>query len=195
MNMRVPQLVTITAPSSNSLTTAQAKAHLRVDISDDDTYIDGLVSAADRLVESMSGVRLFTQTVELRLDGFPTENFIDLRTTPVASITSVKYDDTDDAEQTMTSTLYWSDLVRVPGRIVVKNNWPATKGNKPGSVRIRMVAGAAQAAIQTNLLEAVRLIIGEHYTHRTPIASSGLVEVPFGVAALLGHPETTVWNL
>ena len=55
------ELVTITAPATEPITTAEAKAHLRVSHSTDDTYIDALVAAARMVVEDRTGLRLYAK--------------------------------------------------------------------------------------------------------------------------------------
>ena len=55
------------------VTLAEAKAHLRVDISDDDTYISALIKGAREWVEDYLDCSLITQQFTVRMDNFPTE--------------------------------------------------------------------------------------------------------------------------
>ena len=62
---------TITPPAAEPVTLAQAKAHLRVDWTDDDSYITTLIAAARRYCE-VSAKRTFVNTVYAMIDdGFP----------------------------------------------------------------------------------------------------------------------------
>ncbi len=64
-------LVLFTAPATEPVTTAEAKTHLRVDTSDDDTLIGTLITVARRRVENDSRHQLVTATWDYTLDRFP----------------------------------------------------------------------------------------------------------------------------
>jgi uncharacterized phiE125 gp8 family phage protein len=65
------QLKLVTPPAEEPVTLAVAKAHLRVDISDDDTLIPYYLAAARRLCEKEVRRAFVTSTWDLVLDGFP----------------------------------------------------------------------------------------------------------------------------
>ena len=68
--MRYRSLVRATEPASNPVTLAEAKLHLRIDNTDDDTLISNLVTAATRWAEDYCD-RTFCQTQwQMRLDSF-----------------------------------------------------------------------------------------------------------------------------
>jgi hypothetical protein len=79
----------ITAPIAEPLTLAEAKAHLRVDESDDDALIEALIVAARQGAEHITQRALMPQTWELALDQFESE--IRLPKAPLASVIGVKY--------------------------------------------------------------------------------------------------------
>jgi uncharacterized phiE125 gp8 family phage protein len=111
----------------------------------DDTSHDALlyrlIAAATSEAEGSTGSRLMTQTLRLESDGFPIGDF-DLGVYPVASITSLAYDDADGNEQTLAAnTDYWADLSGMYPRVLPVTSWPSTKVGKPGSVRVTVVAG------------------------------------------------------
>lgn len=130
----------ITAPAAEPVTLTEAKLHARVDHAADDTLITALIAAARQEVEHVTGRALITQTWEMVLPEFADSMDLDLG--PVASITSVKYLDSNGAEQTLASTVY--DLIdeALPPRLVLKTgqSWPATYA-ADDAVRIRFVAG------------------------------------------------------
>jgi uncharacterized phiE125 gp8 family phage protein len=189
------EIVLITAPTTPSVTTANAKVHLRVpsSVTVDDGYIDSLVKAAERKVEDLTGYRIMQQTIELRLKDFPCENTLPLEVINVQTGSfSVKYDDTDDSEQTWTSTNYWLNELGRPAVITKKNtvNWPTVIANKPAAVRIRMLAGFATAAeVPADLIHAIKLIVAHWYDNRSPV-TEGIVqtEVPKTVEYILDDP-------
>jgi hypothetical protein len=68
--MRYRSLVRATEPASNPVTLAEAKLHLRIDNTDDDTLIGNLITAATRWAEDYCD-RTFCQTQwQMRLDSF-----------------------------------------------------------------------------------------------------------------------------
>ena len=170
-------LTLITAPAAYPVTTAEAKAHLRVDGSDEDTLIDGLIAAAADYVEQYTGRAIGTQTWELALDAF--SDTILLPKGPVQSVTSVKYSDTAGVEQTVSADDYTLDASE-PAWIVRNSDasWPATLTGI-NVVRVRYVTGNVPAAIK----HAVLLLIGDWYSAREDMGARSTI--PNGVQALL----------
>lgn len=149
--------------------------------------IAALVLAATKRVEAESGLKLFEQTVELRMDGFPADSdIIKLQVSPVQSVDSVKYDDSDDSEQTWSSSNYWTDLLSVPARLTTKTSWPTTKSGKPASVRIRMTVGKASASDIPEVLKlAVKLLVAHWFLNREETTPVDLRTIPYGVRDLI----------
>ena len=119
----------ITAPAAEPISTAIAKAHLRVDFSTDDTLIDSLVVAAREYVEQVTGRALITQTWELLDDRFK-GRAIHLPNAPLQSVTSVKYIDTGGTEQTFSSGSYTVYTYSSnPGEVGLNfdEEWPQTR--------------------------------------------------------------------
>jgi uncharacterized phiE125 gp8 family phage protein len=184
----VAHLVTITEPATAAVTTAEARTHLSLGSdTSHDTMLDALVLAATKRVEAESGLKMFEQTVELRMDGFPADSdSINLQVSPVQSVDSVKYDDADDAEQTWASSSYWTDLLSVPARVTTKTSWPTTKSGKPGSVRIRMTVGKADAADIPEIFKlAIKLLVAHWFVNREETTPVDLRTIPYGVRDLI----------
>ena len=89
---------------------------------------------------------------------------------PVQSVTSVKYLDTDGAEQTLSDTVYDVDAVQEPGLITLgyNQNWPSVR-NERGSVRVVFVAGYAldgtdyRKNIPQSIKQAILMIVEDLY--------------------------------
>ena len=64
-------LIVQTAPAVEPVTLAEAKAHCKVDISDDDAYISSLITMSRQYVEQILDISLISQTLEARYDTFP----------------------------------------------------------------------------------------------------------------------------
>jgi len=181
----------ITAPATEPVTSAEAKAHLRVDTTADDTLIGTLITVARMHVENHLRRALITQTWELVLDAFPARNVIQLPMPPLASITSIKYTDEAAVEATFSSTAYAVDTDSTRGRVVLKSgeSWPSVTLAATSGVRVRYVAGYGAAAnVPQAIKQAILLLIGTLYENRESVlVAQGVtvMELPFGVNVLL----------
>lgn len=163
-------LVQVTSPTDTPVSLDEAKEQCRIVSSDTghDTLLLRLIDEATRSIETLTGVRLASQSVKLTLDGFP-EGDIDLGVYPVNSITSVKYDDGDNVETTMVlGTDYWQSLSGMYPKLCPVSTWPATKYGKPESVRIVMSVGyyigsPVTSAAPDDLRHAVLMRVKEYF--------------------------------
>lgn len=138
-------LILITPPSIEPLTAADIATPLRLDGSAFDAHINSLLIPVFRAeAEHRLSRRLITQTVELVLDAFPTDD-VDLLLPDVQSIISVKYLDDAGVQQTLTSTAYALDGDSTPCWLLPVTTWP-TAGDYANAVRIRYTVGYGPAA-------------------------------------------------
>ena len=171
------------APTVEPVTRNEAKLHCRIDSTDEDTYVDGLIAAARRAIEIQTGRALVTQTLRLTRDIFPASRVLRLERPPLQSITSVKYQDTADVEQTLSAASYQADAKSTPGRLVLKDGytWPSTKNNA-NSVTVIYVAGyGLEAAVPQDLKQAVLLLTAHLYANREPVdvrPGAGAIQIP-----------------
>lgn len=178
----------VTAPATLPVTLAQAKAHLRVDHSDEDDLITALISAA---VEHFDGVGILgramvTQSWAECFDAVSTVARLGMG--PFLSLTSVQYYDTDNASQTATladfETWILGDYVLakpIPGA-----SWPATY-SRPDAIKITYQAGFGDADdVPTTIKQAILLTVAHWYEHRMAVDDTKMVELPMAVDALIG---------
>ena len=164
----------ITPPAVEPVTLVEAKKHLRVDHSDDDTFIGALITAVRTHLDARDGwlgIALVEQTWELHLDAFPADE-IELPFGPLQSVSSVKYDDDDGNEQTLSaSTDYTVDLISKRGWVLLSPDasWPSTFDGI-NAVRVRFVTGypvvGGVATTPAAIKAAMLLMIGALYEHR-----------------------------
>jgi len=182
MNLKIK-----TAPASLPVTTADMKLHLRVDQSADDTLIDILVGGAMEKAETETQRALITQTWYMYLDGFPLCTYFYLPKPPLQSVTSIKYNDVDGAEQTLSTSVYGVDKQNgVASRIYLKENqsWPDTEG-QPDSVTIEFVCGYGVAsAIPKSIIAGIKLLVGHWYENREAVTEGARAELPMAVDSL-----------
>lgn len=169
----------ITAPTSEPITLAEAKLHLKIETADtdEDTWIeDTLIPTARQMVEEYTRRALLDQTWELQMDSF-SETEYSLEKTPVQSITSVMYYDADSVEQTLSSSVYTLDESDEPNKIILAydQSWPTNRGFT-NDVKIRFLAGYASAALVPGPLKsAMLLIIGHLYENREEVITGTMV--------------------
>lgn len=152
----------ITTPTE-PVTLAEAKLHLRVDGTDEDALIQGLISAARETCEDRTEGTVPVTGWRLTLDTFP--DAIKLPRPPIVSVESVKYLDTAGVQQTLSPLDYVVDTVSAPGYIVPAfgKAWPETR-DQINAVEVEYTAGAAAAP---HALKAWMLLaIGEMFMNR-----------------------------
>lgn len=198
----------ITAPSVEPVSLTEAKAHLRIDHTDDDTLIGLLIAAVRQHIDGRDGWlgrALVSQTWELVLDSFPggcyryghsTGSEIKIPIPPLRSITSITYDNEDGDATVLSSDDYTVDTDSVPGWVVPNSEtpWPTTI-NAINAVRIRFVAGYAPttdsppdltANVPAPIKAALLLMLGTLYENRQDVViGQTAIQMPWSVKALL----------
>ena len=179
-----------TEPASEPVTTAEAKSHMRVDISDDDTLIDTYIAAARQWVERVGLWRsLITQTITLTLDEFPCDYAtIILPQPPAIAITSVTYIATDGTSTVWGASNYRLDATHEPARLTPAYgvSWPSTR-DITGAVSIVYTAGyGAASAVPSAIKTAIKFLAANWYENREPTISGTIIgRVPWTVESLL----------
>ncbi len=162
-----PALTKTGEPSVEPVTTAEMKAHLRVDIGDDDALIDSLIQAARALAEVWTWRTFINSTYTLKLAAF--RNEMELPRPPLGSVSGITYLDTDGNSQTLAVTVYDVDTDSEPGRVTLTLNetWPLTQ-DVIHAVTITFVAGYGSAAsdVPETIKSAIKLLVGGMYEHR-----------------------------
>ena len=175
------------AASTAILTTAEAKTHLKVDTSADDTYIDNLVSAATESAQIFTN-RYFINTA-ITQHGDIWSDIATLFKSKVSSITHIKYYDSDNSLQTLASSVYLEDLTHQPATIGLKPNqsFPSLAG-RISAVQCKYVVGYGSAAsdVPEGIREAVLLIVGNLYENRQEVVVGRIAtELPKSAQYLL----------
>lgn len=168
----------VTAPASEPVTVAEAKARLLITIDDEDTDLAAMVTQSRELCEAGCQRAFVTQTYSLYLDRFPggceavapsdgyeyqryaSGREIRLPRPPLQSVTWIKYYDAAGVQQTLDPSAYYVATGSEPGRIRPVTYWPATQV-RPEAVEVRFVAGyggasAVPAAAKAAILLTVK---------------------------------------
>jgi uncharacterized phiE125 gp8 family phage protein len=173
----------VTAPTAEPVTLQEAKRHLRVDISEDDTHINSLISAARRYVELFTGRQLMKATYDLFLDAWPNpaDGAIYIPRTPLISVANdwategIRYVDPDGTATSLADTVYTVDTAGEPGRVYLSpsQSWPSLRSQRK-AVTIRFICGYSssatvatqQAAVPNTIKAAILMSIEDLYHNR-----------------------------
>lgn len=181
---------------------ADAKLHLRVDFTDDDTLITALISAARQAAEMLTGRQIVTARWKLVLDSFPGPSLMGsfaysaagdpfslpghailLPKSPLASVVSIQYLDMSGTWQTMPATDYTVDAACEPARItpVFGKIWPISLP-QIGAVGVTFDAGyGPPASVPEGIKAWMKLRIDSLYNHRgeTAVVTGRLESMPY----------------
>ena len=160
------------APTSEPVTVDDLKDQSRIDNDDENYLLVGLISGARETVEHMTRRAVLTQTRVLKLDDFPPDagQVIELPGGNIQSVTSVAYNDADNASQTLSASVYDTDFGTTTGTgrisLAAGQSWPAT-GDAGLNVTVTYVAGWATAsAVPMSIKRAILLLASQSYRDR-----------------------------
>jgi uncharacterized phiE125 gp8 family phage protein len=170
-----------TAPTTEPVTLAEAKARLRVSGTDEDGDILALIAEAVRAAEGECGRQFCAAAYTLYLDDFPrgADDAIRLPRPPAQSVTSVQYYAEDGTLTTLDTADYIVAVGSDPGRVVpaVDEYWPAVQ-TRPEAVRVVYVAGyGAASAVPRQAKAAVLEILAHRWKTRGDESAAGIPPV------------------
>lgn len=190
----------VTAPTAEPVlvSLADAKTHLRVDVTTDDALITALLQAAREAIEQVTGRALLTQRWTLTLDGFPAAGeALELPKPPLAATPAVvlQYRDTAGVLQTWAASKYLvarpAGPTALPAYIhpAPDEAYPIAQA-RPDAVIVDFTCGVASAAdLPAAYKAAMLLLVGHFYEHREAVGAGALAELPLGVLALIAPYE------
>jgi uncharacterized phiE125 gp8 family phage protein len=153
--------------------------------------IEALITSARQYAEDFQRRAYITQTWELWLDDWPEGDYIQIPLPPLQSVSSVKYYDTDDTENTFSTDDYFVDTKSEPGRVSLNYGevWPTTTLRPANGVCVTFVAGYGdnRSDVPKKVKQAMLLLISGWYENRESYHATGGIpkEAPFAVNALL----------
>lgn len=163
-----------TAASSRAVSVAEAKRHLNVSSTFDDTLIGELVDAATDLLEKRCSRAFVWQTRKCTMEGFSDSRYVHDReifppVSPLASVTSISYVSATGTTTTMPSTDYIASTHDRPGRIseAYDATWPATYG-VANDVTLTYVAGhsSSSTGVGYSVKQAIKMLSAHWYRNR-----------------------------
>lgn len=185
-------LTVTTAPASEPVSRSDAKEHLRIASAntDYDTLIDGLITAARRYYEARTHRALIRRTLTFTTEKLPPCNEpLYLPWSPLDSITSVKYYDSDGTQQTWNSTNYTTITNREPGGLALAYNktWPPYR-LQPQGIEVVYVAGHATSAgssVPAEAVHCIKLLVSHWFENPSAVAYGSYSALPQAVESLI----------
>ena len=170
------------------ITLEAAKLHLRVDVTEDDALIVGLIAAARSHAEMFTRRQFMYRTWTKTMATFP--DVIWLPHPPLAQVLSITYSDTLDAAQTLDSDTYqvvtepnwFSAIIEADGKY-----WPNTNG-VTDNITVTYVAGyqgTYSVNATTNVLTAISggRTWADTDQARVRVSGEGDAAIPVGLLA------------
>lgn len=196
-----------------AITLPEAKAHLRLEIPDDDPYVAGLITAGRLRAEVLLRQTLLLTAYDWYQDNFPAAangyfNRLNRMTgpnpqwlpngaailyipkPPLVSVVSVKYYDPTGTQQTYPANQYFvSSGMGSRVQPIIGQVWPVIRPQIDGVV-LRFTAGNATAAnVTDNVKTVIKLMISHWYENRSEVDDVRLAVVPNAVDALLSATD------
>lgn len=183
--------IIITQPSSEPITLAEAKDHLRVVVVDEDSYITALIVAARMMIEQRTGRAMMPQRWKIGMDAFCAVTR--LPGAPLAATPGllIKYFDVDNVEQTVNNTVYTLNKYVEPAEVTLaqSQSWPAFTSVAGGVTMEYDVGYANAAAVPAPLKQWMLLAIGALYENREQVyAGAETYALPESFMGLLWQP-------
>lgn len=182
-------LTIITPPGAEPISLADARVQCRAS-SADDAFLTLCIKGARAACEGSIRRALINRVVEQTFSQFDDAG-LELQLRPLVTLTSVKYDDVNNNEQTLSGC----QLDVVDDRLLVLpplgTSWPTTKEGKPGAVRVRWTAGygTADSSVPDDIRTWLLLAIGYLYAQREAFDMTGKVaEIPNRFHAMFLDP-------
>lgn len=173
---QLPDPVVVVEPTEEPVSLEEVKQHLRIDddLTADDDLLDSLIQSARQHIEKTTGLALVDQTLEVRLDAYPSNRVIALRG-PLLGGVSLSYTDASGTIVALDEDQYVVEAAlknRAP-RIVLGYGvtWPYSVPVSD-AIRVRWRAGFADltgsptesvSQVPAPLRAAIKLHVEAHY--------------------------------
>tara|TARA_R100001086_G_scaffold203202_1_gene119284 strand:- start:165 stop:743 length:579 start_codon:yes stop_codon:yes gene_type:complete len=184
----------VTPATTNPITLTEAKTHLKVDTTADDTFITNLIKSATSSAQEYTNRFFITTTIQQYGDKW--EDISNLFKSPVLSVSHIKYVDPDGTLQTLSTNVYFVDEVNKPARIGLKPNQSfPTIIDRLNAVYVEYRVGTAAGPdeVDEGIRQALLLTIGNWYQNRQAVVTGTIAtELPMNAKFLLDQYKIQV---
>ena len=169
-------LVPTSGPALEPLSLAEAKAHLRVDGTDEDALIGALISTSRLHIEAALSRGLITQSWSLFRDSWPRQGVVELQLAPLQSVDAVRLYAIDGTASAVAASSYLIDALSVPPRLVrtAPGAW-MRPGRAVNGIEIAFTVGygATPETVPRQIRHALLLLVAHWYQNREPVKVAG----------------------
>jgi uncharacterized phiE125 gp8 family phage protein len=165
-------LILTTPPAIEPITLAEAKAHLKVDTTDDDALIGTLISSARARSEWFTSRAFISQGWTFWLDAWPCGP-IEIPIAPLQSVALITAYAPDDSASGLDASAYQVDAASAPARVMLKDTAsPPVNLRKINAIAIVVTAGYgnAESDVPSPIREAILELVADSYANRGDVS-------------------------
>ena len=150
-------------PAIEPISLSEAKAHLRVDHTDEDGYMQSLITVAREAAETRTERTLIQSTWRLVLDRFPQS--IPLPMPPIVSVSQITYVDLSGNAVALNPADYFVDTASEPGWVLPVKGKTFPQTDTVNAVTVTYVAGYGVTAqsVPAPIRHWILLALGDLY--------------------------------
>lgn len=166
------RIIRHTQPSTEPITIAQAKIHLKMDDDEalEDAYVTAKIKGAREWIEGQYGVAMITQRVTESFDKWASR--MPLQRGPVQAIHEIQYLDDEESYQSYDNTNVRLEEISEPAYMITKKSatYPAVN-TALGAVRVTYTCGYGDnpSDVPEYMIDALYLRLGASYDNRSSI--------------------------
>lgn len=178
------------AASFEPVTVAQARLHCRaVSGSEEDDWFDIAIQAAREMVEAWTNTQLCRVTLVQKLAAFPAGSRLRIARPPLSSVDHIKYYDTSNELQTLSSSYYSVSIDSMPGYVELGNSyaWPTTYIRDDAVIVTTQSGYGSEGQVPAPLRQAILMLVAHWYENREAVLTGSISkELEFAVASMVG---------
>ncbi len=154
-------------PAIEPVSLSEAKEHLRITNSNDDSFINRLITSARQISENFTGLGFIQQSYSIFIDEFPKSGVIKIPKQPFLSLQAINIYDASDNFVAEDLNLYSIDQIQ--GRIVLKDGYiaPIAKRKINGiEISFNVGYGTNASDVPEDIKTAILLLVASMYENR-----------------------------
>lgn len=189
-------LVLTAGPAVEPVSLAEAKAHLRIDGTAEDGFIQSLIVTSRLHIEAALGLALIEQDWSWTLDAWPLEPGVALPMRPVSAIQSVRVVAADISHATVDPARYVLDGHGNPARLLPTTLPLPAPAIPAQGIEIAFTAGYGSTPVDVPapIRHAILLLVAHWFENREPVVlgprGTSAVRIPDTVSELLAPFRT-----
>jgi uncharacterized phiE125 gp8 family phage protein len=156
-----------TAPATEPVTLNEAKNHLRIDHTDDDTYVGSLIKVARQHVERITNYVCIASTWHAYSEKWSVNGRLYIMKHPVTAVSKVEYFPSNSNTYIELPGTQYQFERSYPSGVYVKNN-PALQDSM-NAIKLTFTAGHANTVgdpVPAEIQQAILILIGHLYENR-----------------------------